>query len=552
MLENSLIDLKIVGFIIIFVILAFFLVKELKKNKTIPKEKSEKKIVTDDKKEVEELKTEIKIPKEIEKLFDNLDVLPDRDNQEKIDFNAQLIADKLHANFKTENEVAGTIYIDNDLFQKIGESIVSKLGPTLAPLARRVDSDGCIVLDMEAIKFITGEHIPLVTPSGAIRVMNFLTIEQDLELAISTEKPFFYKSLKTNKIEKLSKEQLNKLILMDDFVGQSEITAERELRLKTISEENEKQFLRIEQQEEKIKSLETENTKYKNQIEILLSMKNGNSQILETNKTEIIHKEIKDNEKIGIEEVPSFLTDDLHVENIPIVSETKETNISEINEAVIENIKPEATIEVKPEESKETETSNLLAEKKIDTKIIDEENQKVSTDKKINFITKKNSKEVFQRVFNHNKMFSKKILTNANTKAEKLIYISNVFTEFAKEYTLYFIETNFLKELKDIIEEEGFVLEQESIELIFTGRKYKSFVAYFTDKVEKKMYSTNIIQIDFSEDELLGLMLQNTRYSEVFTKEEAIKKLEIEQRDNFKKMYSRRLNDITNGNVNVF
>ena len=147
---------------------------------------------------------------------------------------------------------------------------------------------------------------------------------------------------------------------------------------------------------------------------------------------------------------------------------------------------------------------------------------------------------------------SSSFINNVNTQAVKLTFISSTFKEFVNEFTLSFAEDNFFKEVRNILKEEGYLFEQDSIDILFADRKTKRFVAYFTDRVDKKVYSTSIFEIVFKEDELLGLMIPNTRYSEVFTKEEAVKKLETEQRDSYKKMYKRRIQDITNGEYDVF
>lgn len=38
---------------------------------------------------------------------------------------------------------------------------------------------------MAAINFITGKHSPIIMPDGTIRVLNFLTIEEEIELALN-------------------------------------------------------------------------------------------------------------------------------------------------------------------------------------------------------------------------------------------------------------------------------------------------------------------------------------------------------------------------------
>ena len=452
-------DYKIVGFVIVFLSLAFFLRKELTKNKKEAPKKEKN----------ANAKVEEEIPADVEKMLNLISALPNRDDGGEIDHSSLLVAENLNSNFKATNEIEGTTFINNDLYKRIVDDLGMKLGPSLAPLVRRVDDDGCIILDMEAIKFITGEHIPIITPSGAIRVMNFLSVEQEMEMAIATGKPVFFRSQKTNKIEKLTREQIDKLVLVEDLVGMSNTITENKDRLNFLSEENTILYERARVHEIELREAKELNVKYQNQLELLLSMS---------------------------------------------------SKIPEVKKEVIQN--PEPIIELRTNE------------------------------KKLNLITQKNSKEVFNKAFSFKNILSSSFINNVNTQAVKLTFISSTFKEFVNEFTLSFAEDNFFKEVRNILKEEGYLFEQDSIDILFADRKTKRFVAYFTDRVDKKVYSTSIFEIVFKEDELLGLMIPNTRYSEVFTKEEAVKKLETEQRDSYKKMYKRRIQDITNGEYDVF
>ena len=261
------INFEILGYLLLLFILVFFLIKDFRaKRNTVNKKTS----INPEQNNLRE-----KMPEPIKKMMELIKILPKRENELHNDYNAKLISEKLNKNFKLDNDVDETTYIEDDVLEEIGNFLDDRFGPTLAPLVRRIEQDGSIVLDMEAIKFVTGEHIPLVTPSGAIRVMNFLSIEQDLEISILTNKPFFYRSNKTNKIEKLSSAQLSNLILTDEQVNYSQIISEHKNNILTLTEDNDRQFFLIEKQKDTLLFLEKENEKLKNQLELLLRMNMG-------------------------------------------------------------------------------------------------------------------------------------------------------------------------------------------------------------------------------------------------------------------------------------
>lgn len=534
---------EVAGYSFLLILLCAYLFKDFKKNKNKSVENENKKA------DIVEKKREI--PEPVKKMLELIKILPKREDEPHNNHSAKIIAEKLNKNFKLENDVEDTIHIDDDLFEYISDDLDSRLGSTLAPLVRRVEKDGSIVLDMEAIRFITGEHIPLVTPTGAIRVMNFLTIEQDLEICIMTGKPFFYRSSKTNTLEKLSVEQINKLILSDELVNYSEVISEKNDCIKSLSDDNNKQFDLIEEQKNKIIFLDKENEKLKNQLELLIQISSSNPKdevltkaIKNEEKDTVQIKEISVNENISIEEKKEIEPHEIVEEDIKHKSEEI---VSIINEQPLENAQENPIVKISKETTMEENKKEEI--KRVETVL---ENKDNNSEKKLNIITDSSSKKVFELLFSSNRILSSKYISNANIKYDKLVYISNNFNEYTKEYTLNFIEKNLLLELKNIAKEEGYLFIENSFETLMGKRKYERLVAYFTDQNERKMYSTNLIKISFKEDELLGLMLSNKRYSDIFTKNEILSLLENEQRDVYKKMYKRRLNDINNGDYNVF
>lgn len=95
-------------------------------------------------------------------------------------------------------------------------------------MVQRVDKDGNIILGMEALKFITGDNIPLITPQGAIRVFNILIIEEDVKLSLETNKPLFVQESKTKKIRRIEKDELESLVITSDEIVNKQLMIKNE------------------------------------------------------------------------------------------------------------------------------------------------------------------------------------------------------------------------------------------------------------------------------------------------------------------------------------
>lgn len=536
------------GYLILLVSLCIYLFKEHNKNSKTTIQKNDNKSDTENDKKKN-------IPEPIKKMMELIKILPQRQNELQNNHNSKIIAEKLNKNFKLENDADDTIYIPDDIYEDISKDLDSRLGSTISPLVRRVEKDGSIVLDMEAIRFITGEHIPLVTPTGAIRVMNFLTIEQDLEISILTGKPFFYRNSKTNTLEKLTSEQINKLILSDEFVNYSETINEKNEYIKSLSEDNNKQFDLLEERNNRLIKLEKENEKLKNQLEIMISINSQKNHIENQNiinKHEDIFNENESQNIINTVDIinhPANNSEFEEIEEQTVIVETIDSHESDfIKETIIEDKSNEPSSEMNLSDS----INSVLKEQKEPIKSIVVEKDSSLDEKKLKIISEQNSKNVFNILFFGKGLLSNKYILNANITYDKLTYVSNSFNEYTKEFTLNFNEKNLLLEMKKIANNEGYLFIENSTEILFANRKIERLIAFFTDQHEKKMYSTNLIKIKFTEDELLGMMLSNKRYSDVFTKEQIETYLENEQRDVYKKMYKRRLHDISKGEYNVF
>ena len=305
---------KIILLIVIITVLVFIILKELKKRRAeiIEKNKNsfskkEKKII---KKEIEssENKKSLKIvqekPSELSKLLFNLEEMVDREdegdyekqNKENLNFFSTVINND--ASFKKSAQ--DTIVLEEEDLKSINKHLNLKLGSELSSMIQRVDENGNIVLGMEAFRFITGEHIPLITPSGAIRVLNLLTVEDDILLSIQTGKPLFILDKKNNTVNKIEQQELELLVKYKDELDLKQITDNNIKEIKELSERNAYLEKNIDELKTEILKLEAKNELYENLVKTNPQIQNKTNSNAIKNETPL--EKIEDNKEVSVKE----------------------------------------------------------------------------------------------------------------------------------------------------------------------------------------------------------------------------------------------------------
>lgn len=453
---------KTVAILLLILILIFIGLKE--KNKDVIKKdkngilflilkflKKEKKILEDTPKE-KNVETKKDFPNEISKLFSNLDTLQERTTSNKDDdnpINASFFSKQFDKEFIQNNgSNNSTTILSDEILKEVGEIARKKLGNKVSSLISRIDEQGRIVLDMAAINFITGKNIPIVMTDGTIRVIDFLTLEEEVELAIKNSKPILAID-KENNIRRLTSIEIQNLTVNENDLAVTTINVENEKKLNSIKVENEDLLLKINDLEIELSKTNEYSKKLEYQLEIIKELNKDNSKIDDieeyiknnfenkllseelinsSNKKEInipiveqkITKEstqvIYDEKEEHNNQKEEFVNEMLEVYKIPVVSRnpkkrkifieseqtlfnegltTNENSDNGINEKTKENIGEKTNnieVVITKEETKEKLVSRDNVDNRINERIKDDIQEKTNSNIE-EVITKKETKE---------------------------------------------------------------------------------------------------------------------------------------------------------------
>ena len=589
---------KIILLIVIITVLVFIILKELKKRRAeiIEKNKNsfskkEKKII---KKEIEssENKKSLKIvqekPSELSKLLFNLEEMVDREdegdyekqNKENLNFFSTVINND--ASFKKSAQ--DTIVLEEEDLKSINKHLNLKLGSELSSMIQRVDENGNIVLGMEAFRFITGEHIPLITPSGAIRVLNLLTVEDDILLSIQTGKPLFILDKKNNTVNKIEQQELELLVKYKDELDLKQITDNNIKEIKELSERNAYLEKNIDELKTEILKLEAKNELYENLVKTNPQVQNKtNSNVIKNEtplekieenkevsaKEKTISKESKATPNIDANEnknesIVSTLDSLYKIENKENVTRNEKeiSNVTEIKEEIkkekpivqktieqeIKNTKPPASdIVNKPiEENKPKE--NFLNNVQIETVSTNEVSQDIQ-EEGLKSLNKKTSEKVIEDFFLEY-LLRKNGGDNRGLKIDELSFITYEHESFSKEYLLRYLYKNTIKLLKKFLIENGYKDDSKNLDLVINNERVDiKNDAYFLNSKNMQLYKSKIIQIKFAQDDVSPYALINEKqngYKGGLTKEENRKLMERTVDRKLAAIYQRNLNNIEN------
>jgi hypothetical protein len=579
---------KIILLIVIITVLVFIILKELKKRRAeiIEKNKNsfskkEKKII---KKEIEsnENKKSLKIvqekPSELSKLLFNLEEMVDREddgdyekqNKENLNFFSTVINND--SSFKKSAQ--DTIVLEEEDLKSINKHLNLKLGSELSSMIQRVDENGNIVLGMEAFRFITGEHIPLITPSGAIRVLNLLTVEDDILLSIQTGKPLFILDKKNNTVNKIEQQELELLVKYKDELDLKQITDNNIKEIKELSERNAYLEKNIDELKTEILKLEAKNELYENLVKTNPQVQNKtNSNVIKNEtplekieenkevsaKEKTISKESKATPNIDANEnknesIVSTLDSLYKIENKENVTRNEKeiSNATEIKEEKpivqktieqeIKNTKPPASdIVNKPKE-------NFLNNVQIETVSTNEVSQDIQ-EEGLKSLNKKTSEKVIEDFFLEF-LLRKNGGDNRETKIDELNFITYEHESFSKEYLLRYLYKNTIKLLKKFLIENGYKDDSKNLDLVINNERVDiKNDAYFLNSKNMQLYKSKVIQIRFTQDDVSPYALINEKqngYKGGLTKEENRKLMERTLERKLAVIYERNLNNIEN------
>ena len=547
--------MKIILLIVIITVLVFIILKELKKRRAeiIEKNKNtfskkEKEII---KKEIEssENKKSLKIvqekPSELSKLLFNLEEMVDREdegdyekqNKENLNFFSTVINND--ASFKKSAQ--DTIVLEEEDLKSINKHLNLKLGSELSSMIQRVDENGNIVLGMEAFRFITGEHIPLITPSGAIRVLNLLTVEDDILLSIQTGKPLFILDKKNNTVNKIEQQELELLVKYKDELDLKQITDNNIKEIKELSERNAYLEKNIDELKTEILKLEAKNELYENLVKTNPQIQNKTNSNAIKNETPL--EKIEDNKEVSVKEektnskeskatpnidtnenknesIVSTLDSLYKIENKENVTRNEKeiSNVTEIEEKIkeekpivqktieqeVKNTKPPASdIVNKPKE-------NFLNNVQIETVSTNEVSQDTQ-EEGLKSLNKKTSEKVIEDFFLEF-LLRKNGGDNRETKIDELSFITYEHESFSKDYLLRYLYKNTIKLLKKFLIQNGYKDDSKNLDLVMNNERIDvKNDAYFLNSKTMQLYKSKIIEIKFTQDDVSPYALINEK-----------------------------------------
>ena len=283
---------------------------------------------------------------EVDKLLENLSNLTEvAENAPLVDENTSYFSKKILDDHRQNFGEDDGVDIPTELMDDILLRAQEKLG-SVAQYIQRIDSEGKIIIPLDALDFITRKHEPLITPDGTIRVLNLLTLEDELLESINKGKPIFYIDEKENSIKRIEPIMAKKLL-----TNSGEVTAIEELAtIKKIHQELEQNNILLFNNNEEYSVQNKKNKEYIKELE---------DQVKELNIKTKTQDEVL--EKIDINKIAKQIKEQIEPkkETTKVENSKKEEQIKEQIEPKKETTKVEITI------NDFTNTDILLAKENI-------------------------------------------------------------------------------------------------------------------------------------------------------------------------------------------
>ena len=587
-MKDIFLQLALLAFIILIIIVV--ILKELKKKKVYVKNSGEvKKDIKKEIKNVEEERIILVQENMLEKLAVNLEQMIDRDDIEGNKKNSNFFSTVINNDKDFIRNARDTILLDKDELDTISQTLDLKLGSEISSMIQRVDENGNIVLGMEALKFITGDNIPLITPEGAIRVFNILTLEEDLRLSLEKNKPLFVQDSKTKKIRRIEKEELESLIISTDEVEsrkkllrnekESIELIERNTFLEKKLEEAKNEILKLEAKNEILESIaktnyiqvDQKNIEVKKDLNI--EIKKDEVEINYTkednvNKTDSLEKDLKietTQEDVADKEQSETIKNDnlnpiIEEKQIEIKEDIKDFEISSSIKSfeIEENDKKVETddMEISPNTNLVQTDFREFNGARIE-KNIEKDKQEISTENINNDLKSlsKKTAESFIAEFFLETLLRKNGGDNKNLKANEIDFITYEQERGTKRYLLRYAYKNSIKKLEEFLKSNEYKSDEKNIGLMLKSERILiKDEAYFQSTKDMQLYKSKVIEIAFTQDEISPYALINEKqngYRGGLTKEENKKYEEAALDKKTIAIYQRNLNMIVNNNYKI-
>ena len=521
---------KIVLFVVCLLVLSIIYLIRARKN-----EKNEIAFDENDYGDIEQeinTKEEPKISKE-----QIIESAPEKNNSDKETFknDDNLIMQKINKNMKFDE--SDHDFLSDEMINEISKK-VKGLDGRISNFIERVDEDGKIILPFECIDFLAKKHEPLIMPDGSIRVLNLLSFDEELSLALGSNKPIFLYDEKNEKVRKLSMEEIEKCSVFKEHLMAIEEVEKLKIKIKNKDEENIALLKTIENYEDKMKILEDKEKTLFLALETVGKTKE-NMENSGANKKTIPNVEIS-NEKIP--------TPKKAPEDIPEKKQDEKKSSSKIIKPVIVKPSPrknnKKTIETPAKSSEKIEDKEKAVVKNtiIESDATKEKNaQKDKTKREpsdvVNLgnkneekkkLSKKDMKKITDLLFSEKYFLSEDVLNNAKGKASENVFIYSV----SKKDTTHVVANKSLLEkmLKNVLD-ELFTEYNKSPEEVMDWFDCKTVTDkfYSISGNPSKLYQAILCEFELPSELFMGHIIGRA-FEEPFNEEMLIELIEINEK----------------------
>lgn len=505
-------------------------------------------------KENKSIEIKINEEKSLEDLMNILEEAEDTKikNDISFDLTSKYMQKKMNEEFADKYpSVKDSIIIPDEMLNDISNIVKNKLGG-LSEFVNRIDKDGKIIIPLDALDFITGKHEPLVMPDGSLRVLNLLTLENEILLSINDEKPIFYVDKEQSIVKKLTPIQIRKITVEKEHIHTIDKLIILDKKNKEILDDNIQLFNRNETLEKEqinlkkhIDNLNSIISSKDNEIKILkglitnnsISEKDNNSNVDIVNETEKKFIKIdseKDNKYSLNEEEKN--TNSIHdqIDNILEDVEVKRDNktmskeethqlLDDIKKNEINDTKTDMTQKQVDEiedtlENKKNNVEDQVHKIKIIHKSEDNGVKEDFDENKKMKITQNRLKKIKNIYLNEFELLEDKTFNNSQGKPNMQFFIGKKQAQDKQSHYLFFTYKILVTHFEKFLLKENYEFAKGDLKTYLESLGFNMEHMFFTE-ANGEVYRGYLAKIRVDDEHLAGQKLSN-RFSNGFTLKE--------------------------------
>jgi hypothetical protein len=537
----------------------------------------------------EETESGIKITENQNKQLSNAFMDMDEDENANTD---KLIAERIDKEYLERGFAQNEMLIPDEMIKEISGMIDLRQGGVINYI-KRIDEEGKILFPLDALDFISKKHKPLIMPDGSIRVLNFLSIDEEIFLSIKEKKPLFYIEEKEKTIKRLDPEQVEQILLREEKLKAVEHLMDLEKKIDEMREANILLNKEIENLQDKyveaidrerilistldgiprlenlIKKEDLDSVKLKHeeaQSEIYDEDDSDSAEEVETKEvlpSETVEENAKGSDseiKVGIprrkrkkkDEQEEVEEQQSKAKATPIVKEEPVVVEEQIvQEAVIvpaKEVHNNKTVETKTEHAQPAKEETQKATQKVEiekTEIIATHAEQTSDESEsakgeMKRLSKKDLKRIQDTLFSEQYLLSEAVLNNAQGKPNQQLFISSIQNK--DKTKLYIVKKNLDSLVKKVLDDLFGLYNKDPREVVEWLECNTIIDKYFAQEGNgNKIYHAVILEVEVATEMLYGLKLSK-RFTLPFTKQEDEDEIKIS--DGKRKIFYEDLLDI--------